>query len=81
MVKKIEFPEWARILYRGVRAATGAGIAQMVLIPDWQAQPERTLALAFVAGFLTSLGMWLRDKVDELFGWGEKSLIQKLMPI
>ena len=76
-----QFPEWAKILYRGVRAAVGAGIAQMVLIPNWQQAPERTLLVAFVAGFLPSLGMYLRDKVDEWFGFDEKSLVQKLMPI
>jgi len=76
-----QFPEWAKILYRGVRSAVGAGLAQIFLIPDWQSAPERTLLVAFVAGFLSALGMFLRDKVDEWFGWNEKSLIQKVMPV
>lgn len=80
MAKK-EFPEWARILYRGVRSAVAAGIAQVVLIPDWQSQWDRTLILAFVTGFLPSFGMYLRDLLDERFGWNEKSLPQRLMPI
>ena len=73
------FPEAYRILYRGFRAAIAAGIAQIVLIPDWQSQPGRTLLVAFLTGFLPSGGMWLRDKVDEWFGWDEKHLVNKLM--
>jgi len=80
MAKK-EFPEWAKILYRGVRAAVAAGIAQVILIPDWQAAPERTLLVAFVTGFLPAFGMWLRDRLDEWFGFDEKSLVQKALPI
>lgn len=80
MTKK-QFPEWVKILYRGLRSAVGAGIAQVVLVPDWQLQPERTLLIAFVAGFVPAFGMWLRDKLDEWFGFDEKSLIQKVMPI
>ena len=76
-----KFPEWARILYRGVRAAVGAGIAQILLLPDWRVAPERTLLIAFVAGFLPAFGMFLRDKLDEWFVFNEKSLIQKTMPI
>lgn len=81
---KQEFPEWARILYRGARAAVGAGLAQAFLLqPDWSKPEEagRTLAVAFMAGFLPALGMWLRDKLDEWFGQNEKSLVQKAMPI
>lgn len=81
MAVKKEFPEWAKILYRGLRAAIGAGIAQIVLIPDWQSVPERTLMLSFLAGFLPALGMYLRDQVDKWFDWDEKSLFQRLMPI
>ena len=81
IVKKPVFPEWAKILYRGVRAAIAAGIAQIVLIPDWQQAPERTLLVAFVAGFLPSLGMFLRDKVDVWFDWKPDGIVQRLMPI
>ena len=80
-MSKVVFPEWAKILYRGVRAGVGAGIAQVVLLPDWQSQPERTLLLAFLAGFLPAFGKWGRDKADELFGWDEKSLFAKFLPI
>lgn len=76
-----EAPEWVRILYRGVRAAIAAGIAQVILIPDWQSAPERTLLVAFITGFLPSLGMFLRDKVDELFGWKPDGIVQRVMPI
>ena len=79
-----EFPEWARILYRGVRGAIGAGIAQTLLLqPDWS-QPEeaiRTLAVAFLAGFLPAFGMWVRDWLDENLGQDEKSVIARTMPI
>ena len=78
---KKEFPEWAKILYRGVRAAVAAGIAQMVLIPDWQSQPERTLGVAFITGFLPSFGMWLRDQLDTWFGWKPNGIVQRTMPI
>lgn len=83
MAKK-QFPEWARILYRGVRAAVAAGIAQALLLnPDWSKPEEaaRLLGVAFVAGFLPSFGMWLRDRLDEWFGLDEKSLVAKVMPI
>ena len=81
MATKIVFPEWAKILYRGVRGAVAAGIAQIIMIPDWQNVPERTLALAFLAGFIPAFGMWLRDKLDDWFGFDEKSLVAKTMPI
>ena len=81
IVKKAVFPEWAKILYRGIRAAIAAGIAQIVLIPDWRDAPEKVLLVAFVAGFLPSLGMFLRDKVDEWFDWKPDGIIQRLMPI
>lgn len=83
MAKK-EFPEWAKILYRGVRAAVGAGLAQAWLLqPDWNNPEEalRTVAVAFVAGFLPAFGMWLRDWLDEKFDLGEKSLVAKVMPV
>jgi len=76
-----QFPEIYKILYRGLRAAVGAGLAQVVLVPDWQSAPERTLLVAFVAGFLPALGMWARDMLDKWFGLDEKSLIQKVFPI
>ena len=63
-----QFPEIYKILYRGLRAAVGAGLAQVVLVPDWQSAPERTLLVAFVAGFLPALGMWARVMLDKWFG-------------
>lgn len=79
-----EFPEWAKILYRGVRGAIGAGIAQAFLLqPDWSNPEEagRTLLVAFFAGFIPALGMWLRDILDEHFGQNEKSVVARTMPI
>lgn len=84
MAKKIEFPEIYRILYRGVRAAVGAGIAQALLLkPDWSNPEEawKTLAVAFLAGFIPAFGMWLRGVLDEHFGQDEKSLSARVMPI
>jgi len=81
-VKK--FPEWALILYRGVRAAIGAGIAQAIIIqPDWGNPEEaiRTLSVAFLAGFLPAFGKWLRARIDEWFGLDETSKVAQLMPI
>lgn len=83
MAKK-QFPEWVRIVYRGFRSAVGAGIAQIILLrPDWSVPEEaaRTLAVAFLAGFIPAFGMWLRDFLDKTFDQDEKSLIQKTMPI
>lgn len=80
---KKQFPEWAKILYRGVRAAIGAGMAQAWLLkPDWSNPEEafRTVAVAFVAGFLPAFGMWLRDQIDKWFDWKPDSLPQRLMP-
>lgn len=80
----MNFPEWTRILYRGIRAAVAAGLAQAWLLrPDWNDPEEamRTVAVAFVTGFLPAFGMWLRDKLDEWFGWNEKSVVAKTMPI
>lgn len=84
MAEKKEFPEWAKIFYRGIRSAVGAGIAQTILLkPDWNNPEEalRTLSVAFLAGFIPAFGMWLRDFLDEKFGQDEKSVIAKTMPI
>lgn len=81
---KKEFPEWAKILYRGIRAAIAAGLAQtIVLKPDWTNPKETltTLGIAFATGFTVSFGMWLRDKADEWFEWKPDGLFQRLLPI
>ena len=79
-----KFPQWAIILYRGVRTAVGAGIAQaLILQPDWTKQDEaiKTICVSFLAGFSVCLGKYIRDQIDELFGYDEKSVPAKLMPI
>lgn len=81
---KKQFPEWAKIAYRGVRAAVGAGISQVVLLqPDLSNPKEaiKMLSVAFLAGFIPALGMFIRDFLDSQFGLDEKSTIQKTMPI
>ena len=79
-----KFPEWAIILYRGFRAAVGAGIAQtLILQPSWNNRDEtiRILCIAFLAGFIVSIGKWLRDILDKQFGYDEKSVAAKIIPI
>lgn len=81
---KSKYPEIYIIMYRGIRSAVGAGIAQAVLLqPDWS-DPEqawRTLGVAFLAGFIPSLGKYIRDVLDAKFGYDEKSTIARIMPI
>ena len=79
-----KFPEWAIIVYRGVRAAVAAGIASaLIMQPDWSKQDEavRILCVAFASGFIVSLGKYLRDILDKYFGYDEKSKPAQLMPI
>jgi hypothetical protein len=75
-----QVPEWVKIVYRGIRAAIASGIAQIILIPDWQSQPERTLLIAFLTGFIPAFGMWTRDQLDKYFGFKPDGLVQKIMP-
>ena len=80
----MKFPEWAIIVYRSVRAAVGAGIAQaLILQPDWSKQDEaiRLICVSFLTGFIVALGKYLRDFLDEQFGLDEKSKAAQLMPI
>ncbi len=85
MVKITEdFPLWASIVYRAVRASVGAGIAQaIVLQPDWSNPQEaaKLLAVAFGTGFIVAFGKWLREVLDKHFDQDEKSLTAKVMPI
>lgn len=84
MAKKIEFPEIYRILYRGVRAAVGAGIGYALVVqPDWTnvESAYKALALAFITGFSVSFGKYMRDWLDSTFGLNEKSTISRVMPI
>jgi hypothetical protein len=83
MAKK-QFPEWAIILYRGVRAAVSAGlVSAFALQPDWSKLEEslQIVGIAFLTGFLVAFGKWLRDQLDVWFGLDEKSLVAKLMPV
>ena len=81
---KQEFPEWAKTLYRGVRAAFAAGIAHAwILQPDWSNLEEslKVVGTAFLTGFIVSFGKWIREFLDEKFGFDEKSVPAKFMPI
>jgi len=78
MSKKIVFPGWAKILYRGVRYAVVSSLsATFILKVDWTKPEEamRTLIASFVGGFVIAFGMWLRDRL------GETNIISKVMPI
>ena len=84
MAKVKQFPEWAKTLYRGVRAGVSAGLAAAwALQPDWSdlEQAIKPVAVAFTTAFLVAFGKWLREWIDKQFGWDEKSLVAKMMPI
>lgn len=79
-----KFPEWAIIAYRGFRTAVGAGIAQALILQPDLTKPDvawRMIAVAFIAGFSVCLGKYIRDQIDILFGYDEKSTIAKVIPI
>lgn len=81
---KAEILVWTKILYRGLRPAIASGLAQAFLLnPDWLnwSSSWRNILVVFLSGFLPSFGMWLRDRLDEWFGWDGKSIAQKVMPI
>lgn len=86
MAKK-EFPEWVKILYRGVRAGVAGGIGAvtaMKLVLDkniFDLETVKVVGIVFLGGFLTSFGMWLRDFVDDKFGWKPTGVVQRTMPI
>lgn len=78
------FPDWAIWLYRGARSAFAAGVAQAFLIPMNFGDPQAWVRLAlvsFATGFITAFGKFLRDWLDEKFGYDEKSTVAKVMPI
>lgn len=78
MAVKKEFPEWARILYRGIRTAFTAALTQtLVLKVDWTNPQEafKTMGVSLLSGFIVALGMWLRDLM------GDKSTVSKVMPL
>lgn len=84
MGEKKQFPEWAKMLYRGVRAGIAAAIAQtLIMNVDWSNLEEswKNIAVVLVTGFLPPVGMALRDIFDKWFGYDEKSAVQKLMPV
>ena len=83
---KKEFPEWAKTLYRGVRAGVAAGISSVIalkLVVNQDLFTKETLIvvlIAFGSGFIVAFGKWFRAWLDEKFGFDEKSLPAKLMP-
>lgn len=79
-----KFPEWAIIAYRAVRAGVSAGaMAAWAIQPDWSKPEEslRVVGVAFGTAFLVALGKWVRNYIDEQFGFDEKSKFAQLMPI
>lgn len=84
MTAKKQFPEWAKILYRGVRAGVSAGVVAVLALRIDLANPEEALkvvVITFGAGFMTAFGKWLRNFLDEKFGYNEKSVVARVMPI
>ena len=78
-----QFPEWAKTLYRGVRAGVSAGlVAAWALKPDWTNLEEdlKVVGVAFGTAFLVAFGKFLREVLDKWFGLDEKSLVAKTMP-
>ncbi len=78
-----QYPEWAKTLYRGVRAGVSAGVAAILILKIDLADPKQALqviAVAFATGFIVAFGKWLRAELDKLFGWDGNSLPAKLMP-
>jgi len=81
---KKEFPEWAKTLYRGVRAGVSAGVAAILLLKIDLSDPQKAMqvvALVFVAGFIVAFGKWLRAWLDSKFGYDENSLVARIMPV
>ena len=82
MAKK-EFPEWAKTLYRGLRAGVSAGLlAVWALKPDLEHPQEfaQIVAITFGTAFLVAFGKWFRERLDAWFGVDEKSIVAKVMP-
>jgi ABC-type transport system involved in cytochrome c biogenesis permease subunit len=83
MAKK-EFPEWAKILYRGVRAGISAGLVAIMALKLDLSDPKeavKLVAITFGTAFIVALGKWARDLFDKWFGWDEKSIFAKVLPI
>lgn len=82
------FPEWAKTLYRGVRAGVSAGVASIIAlnvglggIIEAPQKVGLAVLIAFTSGFLVAFGKWLREWLDEKFGYTANSLPAKIMPI
>jgi hypothetical protein len=81
---KKPFPEWGKVLYRGIRAGVSAGIVAVMTLKIDLADPEEALqviAITFGTAFLVAFGKHLRNKFISWFGWDEKSLVARMMPI
>jgi hypothetical protein len=83
MAKK-EYPEWAKTVYRGVRAGISAGIVAVMALRIDLAKPDEALkvvVMAFGTGFIVAFGKWFRELLDEKFGIDSKSIVAKTMII
>ena len=79
-----QYPEWAKTLYRGVRAGVSSGIAAVLLLKLDLSNPQevlRVVLMAFSAGFLVSFGKFAREFIDKKFGYDANSLVSKTMVI
>ena len=86
------FPEYAKVLYRGVRAGISAGLTTAgvtagllgldITKPDMITKIlVLALVISFGTGFLTAFGKVLRTYLDKVFGYNEKSLVARFMPV
>jgi hypothetical protein len=86
------FPEWMKTVYRGVRAGFSAGIVSAIaaikILNLDLSKPKEVIELltitaitAFGSGFAVAFGKWIREVLDKKFGYDEKSLVAKIMPI
>jgi hypothetical protein len=77
-----QYPEWAKTLYRGLRAGISAGfVSAWAIQPDWSKPEEsfKIVAIAFGTGFAVAFGKWLREFFDSEFGFDANSVISKVM--
>lgn len=78
-----QFPEWIKTLYRGVRAGLTAGVAAVLLLKIDLSDPQKAIqvvAMAFATGFVVAFGKFLREWLDEKFGYDADSTIARIMP-
>ena len=54
---------------------------EVIIFAACMGLPQHWGTLRFTTAFLVAFGKWLREWIDKQFGWDEKSLVAKMMPI